>query len=265
MADNWWGGTTSNGTPTFNAGDAVLSFATLGGWGALKAYGQTGDIGQALLYGAGGGVGTVLNAVSGAFGEQDADAVAKAQAAEQANLDAANKHNVLEQAKADKANAPYAVAGRDALAQQRALAGLDGPEAQQAALAALEQSPQFQTMMQQSEQAILANASATGGLRGGNVQQALAQNRPALLSQLIDQQYGRLGGLAGAGQQGSQFTSGLGAQYANMASNNYAALGQSQAGGILGQQAARTAGQQRAYDAAAQGVGLVGKAASMVL
>ena len=110
----------------------------------------------------------------------------------------------------------YQQTGQDALAQQRALAGLDGPEAQQAALAALEGSPQFAAMMQQSEEAILQNASATGGLRGGNVQGMLAQNRSGILASLIQQQYANLGGLAGAGQN---------------AAGNIAQLGQGAAAG----------------------------------
>jgi len=95
--------------------------------------------------------------------------------------------------------APYEQAGQQAFGEQQALIGLQGPEAQQQAIAALQASPQFQALQQQGENAILQNASATGGLRGGNVQAALAQFRPQVLSSLIEQQYGRLGGIAGAG------------------------------------------------------------------
>jgi len=95
--------------------------------------------------------------------------------------------------------APYEQAGQQAFGQQQALIGLQGPAAQQQAIAALEASPQFQALQQQGENAILQNASATGGLRGGNVQAALAQFRPQVLNSLIEQQYGRLGGIAGAG------------------------------------------------------------------
>jgi hypothetical protein len=94
---------------------------------------------------------------------------------------------------------PYETAGQQAFGQQQALIGLQGPEAQQQAIAALEASPQFQALQQQGENAILQNASATGGLRGGNVQAALSQFRPQVLNSLIEQQYGRLGGIAGAG------------------------------------------------------------------
>lgn len=80
---------------------------------------------------------------------------------------------------------------------QQALAGLLGPEAQRAAIAGIESSPEFQALARQGEEAILQRAAATGGLRGGNVQAALAQFRPQMLQQQIAQQYERLGGLTG--------------------------------------------------------------------
>lgn len=95
---------------------------------------------------------------------------------------------------------PYVEAGTSALGQQLALAGVSGPEAQQAAIQALEQGPQFQALVEQGEEALLQQAAATGGLRGGNIQGALAQFRPQMLSSLIEQQYGRLGGLTATGQ-----------------------------------------------------------------
>lgn len=94
---------------------------------------------------------------------------------------------------------PYRDVGPQALAQQRALAGLDGPEAQRSAIASIESSPQFQSIMKQGENALLQQASATGGLRGGNVQAALAQFRPEILSKLIESQYTKLGGLTDIG------------------------------------------------------------------
>jgi hypothetical protein len=88
---------------------------------------------------------------------------------------------------------PYVGAGESALLQQMALGGMSGPEEQQAAIAAIEGGQEFETLTRSGEEAILQNASATGGLRGGNVQGALAQFRPQVLSSLINQQYGRLG------------------------------------------------------------------------
>lgn len=96
--------------------------------------------------------------------------------------------------------APYQQAGTGALGAQQNLLGLNGSAAQGTAIDAIKNGPQFGALTQQGEDAILANASATGGLRGGNVQGALAQFRPALLAQLIQQQYGNLGGLTSIGQ-----------------------------------------------------------------
>jgi len=79
---------------------------------------------------------------------------------------------------------PYVTGGAEAFKQQQALIGAQGPEAQRAAIAALEQGPAVQALTQQGENALLQRASATGGLRGGNVQAALAQFRPQMLNQL---------------------------------------------------------------------------------
>jgi hypothetical protein len=147
---------------------------------------------------------------------------------------------------------PYETAGQQAFGQQQALIGLQGPEAQQQAIAALEASPQFQALQQQGENAILQNASATGGLRGGNVQAALSQFRPQVLNSLIEQQYGRLGGIAGAGlgvtgdlvslgqasaagqaAQGMQSASNIGNLLANQ--GQAIAGGQLAKGGVVGQ------------------------------
>jgi hypothetical protein len=113
--------------------------------------------------------------------------------------------------------APYAAAGAPALAQQQALIGLGGPEAERAAIARIQGGETFKALSQQGENALLQNASATGGLRGGNIQGALAQFRPALLSSLIDQQYGRLGGLTALGGNVTQ---------------NLASMGQASAAGV---------------------------------
>lgn len=78
-------------------------------------------------------------------------------------------------------------------------AGMTGEEAQQAAISKIADSPLLKELMAQGEQAMLQQASATGGLRGGNIQGALAQYRPQMLQQAIDEQYARLGNLSGSG------------------------------------------------------------------
>lgn len=149
---------------------------------------------------------------------------------------------------------PYSEAGTGALAQQQALLGIGTPEAQQQAITAIEQSPQFQALQKQGEEAILSRASATGGLRGGNVQAALAQFRPALLSSLIEQQYGRLGGLTAIGQNAAAGVGNAGMSTGTNISNLLGRQGQAEAGGILGQQSALTGGINKAFGAV-QGAG----------
>ena len=123
---------------------------------------------------------------------------------------------------------PYAQAGEGALGQMQALSGAMGPEAQQAAYDAIQGSAGFQSALQQGERGILQNAAATGGVRGGNTQGALAQYSPALLSQAIDQRYSQLGGIANMGANAA----------GNLASGVGSALGQAgqaQAAATLGE------------------------------
>ena len=130
---------------------------------------------------------------------------------------------------------PYTAAGTPALQAQMAALGLSGAPAQQAYVTQQEQSPIFQALARQGEEAILQKASATGGLRGGNVQGALAQFRPALLNQFLEQQYGRLAGLTTLGQQSA---AGVGSAGMTAATNIGSALtqaGQAQAGAALAQ------------------------------
>lgn len=128
---------------------------------------------------------------------------------------------------------PYVTAGEGAISQQQALIGLQGPEAQQQAIAGFEESPLFQSLVKQGEQAILQQGAATGGLRGGNIQAALSQFRPQVLNSLIEQQYNRLGGLTSIGQSSAagQGTSGISS--ASNISNLLANQGQAIAGGQI--------------------------------
>lgn len=89
---------------------------------------------------------------------------------------------------------PYVNAGTGALGAQQNLLGLNGNDAQASAISALQASPAYTSQLQAGQDSILANTSATGGLRGGNVQGALGQFAPALLAQTIQNQYSNLGG-----------------------------------------------------------------------
>ncbi|MFL1383612.1 hypothetical protein ACJOYH_05880 [Acinetobacter baumannii] len=130
---------------------------------------------------------------------------------------------------------PYVNAGTGALAGQQDLLGLNGAAKQQAAIDSINNSQAMQTYMQQGENAILQNASATGGLRGGNTQSALSQFRPQLLNQLINQQYQNLGGLTSIGQNAAAGVGNAGMQSASNIGNLLQQVGAAQAGNALAQ------------------------------
>jgi hypothetical protein len=130
---------------------------------------------------------------------------------------------------------PYVQAGPEALKQQQAFLGLQGPEAERAAIERIRGGETFKALSQQGEEAMLQRASATGGLRGGNIQGALAQFRPALLSSLIEQQYGRLGGMTELGQQSAAGVGTAGMQTGQRISGLLGEQGAAIAGGEIGQ------------------------------
>jgi hypothetical protein len=104
----------------------------------------------------------------------------------------------------DQAVAPmagYAQGGNAAFDLQSALSGAYGPQAQQLAYQNFSQSPGQQYLVDQSEKALLRNQAAIGGLGGGNVRQELQQNAIGLAAQDYGNQYNRLAGLSGMGQQ----------------------------------------------------------------
>jgi hypothetical protein len=137
----------------------------------------------------------------------------------------------------------YAEPGLGALEQQLTFAGLRGGDAQNQAIQGIANSPEMLSMLQQGENAMLQNASATGGLRGGNLQGAMAQFRPQLLNSLLDKQYARLGGIAGLGLQTLQNQ----AQMGQASAANQASAGMQSAGNIAqllsNQGAAQASGQ----------------------
>jgi hypothetical protein len=130
---------------------------------------------------------------------------------------------------------PYTEAGQPALEAQQAFLGLKGPEAERAAIERIRGGETFQALADQGEEALLQRASATGGLRGGNIQGALAQYRPQLLSSLIEQQYGRLGGMTQLGQRSAAGVGAAGMETGTNVANLLSQQGAALAGGELGQ------------------------------
>jgi hypothetical protein len=159
--------------------------------------------------------------------------------------------NPYMQASSPDITKPYIQAGEQALQGAQGLIGLRGAGEQQAAINQIQQSAQFQELARQGEQGILQNASATGGLRGGNTQAALAQFRPALLNQLIESQYGKLAGLTSMGGSAAQ---------------NLLNMGQQSASGIATAEQQRSAniGNLLTQMGAAQAAGITGAANAQI-
>lgn len=178
---------------------------------------------------AGGGIGALL----GYSTSQQQDAQSQAAQLQAGSAQAGIDENRRQFDAIQALMKPFVSAGTGAVGQQQDLLGLNGNDAQQAVISALQSSPAFTSQLKQGENSILANASATGGLRGGNTQAALAQYSPQLLSQLIQQQYSNLGGLTSVGQNAAAMTGNAGMQSAGNVSNLLQQQGAAQAGGVL--------------------------------
>jgi hypothetical protein len=154
---------------------------------------------------------------------------------------------------------PYVEVGPEALQGQRAIVGLGGPAEEAAQIARIEQSPLFQAQVRQGEEALLQGASATGGLRGGNIQAALAQFRPGMLQSQIDLQYERLGGLTTLGQKSAAAQAGAGMGLAESLSGLYGDIGASRAGRAMAEQRAQGQFQGGLINLAGQALPSIGK------
>lgn len=190
---------------------------------------------------------------------QQAGAAADASDAQVAssNADIAQRQRQFEAVQ--KLLQPYVDAGTGALGKQQDLIGIKGAGPQQAAITALQQSPQYTSMLKAGENSILSNASATGGLRGGNTQAALAQFSPSLLAQVINDQYSKLGGLTSIGQNAAAGVGNAGMTTANGVGAALQQQGAAIAGGDLAAGKAQAAMWNAPFQALGAYYGMKGK------
>ena len=125
---------------------------------------------------------------------------------------------------------PIVAGQKGSLQLQQDLIGLNGNAAQQAAYDQIQNSAGFKSQLQLGQNAMLQNAAATGGLRGGNTQAAMAQFAPALLNQAIASQYQNLGGITSLGQNSAAMQGNAGMNSANRVSDLYQSQGANTAG-----------------------------------
>lgn len=122
--------------------------------------------------------------------------------------------------------APFLQQGTQANQLQAALSGALGPEEQAKAFQNYQQSPGVAFAQQEAEKALLRNASATGGLSGGNVLRDLSQLAAGTYMQDFGNQFNRLGTVADRGYGSATTGAGLYGQQAGV----QAGLGQFAAG-----------------------------------
>jgi hypothetical protein len=128
---------------------------------------------------------------------------------------------------------PYLNGGVSAFGQLGNLAGANGADQWQTAIAALQQSPYYQSLYNNGQEAVLQNASATGGIRGGNTQTGLANFGRDTLAMAIQQQLQNLGGIANMGLGAAGSVGGFGANQANAVAGLQQNIGQNNSSNIL--------------------------------
>lgn len=101
------------------------------------------------------------------------------------------------------------------------------------AIESLKASPLYASLYRNGENAVLSNASATGGLRGGNTQNSLANFGADTLSTVIQNQLANLGGIANMGMGSAGQLGQFGANMAGQVGNALTQQGQARAGAAL--------------------------------
>lgn len=129
--------------------------------------------------------------------------------------------------------APYLKAGTSALSGVSDLTGLNGAPQQQSAIDALKASPFYQSLFRNGLESNLQNASATGGIRGGNEVRSLADFGSDTLMQTIQQQLASLGGLASMGEGATNQVAGFGADATAAITKLLGSIGGANASGAL--------------------------------
>ena len=130
---------------------------------------------------------------------------------------------------------PFQDAGVSAIGAQQDMIGLNGQDAQKASFDAFNLSPGQQFIRDRAQKNLLRNSAAIGGLGGGNVRSALVQQGAGFAQQDYQNQFGRLGQLAGQGQGAATSIGNFGANSANNISNLLVAGGNARATGIINQ------------------------------
>ena len=218
----------------------------------MSLFGTLGGIAGGLLGSIVPGVGTAIGASVGGLLGGAIDGKKQTKATTNATSQAVNQVNQGYQSGINAGNAqyqqtagnlaPWLISGQLANAQQGNLVGLNGGAQQQAAIDQLKASPLYTSLYNNGQNAILANASATGGLRGGNTQRSLYGLGNDTLAQLIQSQLGNLGGISSMGQSTALGQGALGAANTSSIQSLLGSIGANNAAGTLTNAGTQAAG-----------------------
>jgi hypothetical protein len=181
-----------------------------------------------------GGLGGIFGDIVGAKSNSHAIAHATNQQITGINQAIGEQQGQMAQNRTDEA--PYTGFGSESVGALGDLLGLNGPDASAKAIAALKSSPIFQSLFNTGQEAVLQNASATGGVRGGNTQGALYELGSNTLSDVIQNQMKNLFGGAQLGANATGNLINVNQQGANNISSGYTSIGNALSNKTLGQQ-----------------------------
>ena len=128
---------------------------------------------------------------------------------------------------------PFVEAGTGALSSVMDLLGLHGDDVQATEMQGLKDSPLYEALYRNGEEALLQNGAATGGLRGGNMQRGLADFGADTFSKVIQNQLANLMGLSTQGLGAVQGLGALGQNNANAISGLFTGQGDARAQGAM--------------------------------
>lgn len=176
-------------------------------------------------------IGDVVGDILGT--NQQASAAQNASQTQSASYDKAIEEQKRQYNKIIEMMQPFLTAGAGGLSQYQNLLGVSGTDKQQEAIDALKTSPLYTSTMQSGQNAIIQNASATGGLRGGNVQNSLGTLGTNVLSNLYQNQLGNYFNLANMGQSAAALQANVGQSTSSNIGNLLSSQGNALAQGIL--------------------------------
>jgi hypothetical protein len=156
--------------------------------------------------------------------------------AQAAMNDALNKAIGVQQAQNQQTRtdfAPEMGLGNSAIGEYGDLTGANGADKWAASLAALHDDPLYKSLYSNGEEAVLQNASATGGIRGGNTEGALAHFGADTLATTLQQRLAQLMASIGIGTQAKGAITGVGLNTSNNVSGLNTSIGQNNSSNIL--------------------------------